>query len=103
MFKLISGTTRQVKLWAFFAGTLPITVLAFICLAYFFGWTDIYHKTLILAGLSFFFVAVLWWWWAIFKIAKLAILIDRTNDNFDSVIQDLREIKKISRDIANSN
>ncbi len=98
MFKIITGTTRQVKLWAFFAGTLPISVLAFICLAYFFGWTDIYHKTLILTGLSFFVIAVLWWWWAIYKIADLAILINGTNEKFDAVKDDLKEIKKdISR------
>lgn len=94
MFNFLKGTKQQVKLWAFFAGTLPIVVLSLLSLTYFLGWADAYHKALIVGTGTFFFVAVLWWWWALYKIADLAILINSTTEKFESVREDLQEIKK---------
>jgi len=94
MFNLLKGTVRQVKMWAFFAGTLPIIVLSLLSLAYFIGWTDVYHRALIVGTTTFFFVAIVWWWWAIYKIADLAILMNITTEKFDSVKSDLQEIKE---------
>lgn len=94
MFKFLKGTTRQVKLWAFFAGTLPIVTLSFLSLSYFIGWDTLYHKALIIGTGTFFFVAVLWWWWAIYRIADLAIIMNTTTEKFESVKQDLQDIKK---------
>jgi len=39
-------------------------------------------------------VAVVWWWWALYKIADLAIVMNNTTEKFDSVRQDIQEIKK---------
>jgi uncharacterized membrane protein YqjE len=94
MFNFLKGTTRQVKLWAFFAGTLPIVVLSFLALSYFVGWDSFYHKAIIIGSGTFFFVAVVWWWWALYKIADLAIVMNNTTEKFDSVRQDIQEIKK---------
>ncbi len=93
MFKFLKGTTRQVKLWAFFAGTLPLSVLSFLGLSYFIGWDTFYHKALIVGTGTFFFLAVVWWWWALYKIADLAIVMNDTTERFESVRRDLQDIK----------
>ena len=94
MIKLLTGTLGQLKFWAILAGTIPMTTLGTLWLAYALGWTDLYHKSLVVGGSIFFFVAVFWWWWSIYKITELVVLLEKSSNTFVEVKTEIKQIKE---------
>lgn len=92
--QFVEKTKREVAWWIRAAWTLPFAALAGLFFLYFIGWGDIYEKTLVVGATMFFSISVYWWWWAIFKIANIAELLQKTVENFEIVKRELKKFKK---------
>lgn len=97
--QLLLETKRQTRWWAYAAWTFPFVALALLGIQEFFSFDDIFRKTLVAIGLTFFCVSVFWWWWAIFKIRDI---VQGFANTLDSLIEVKEEIVKTRQVIEDS-
>ena len=90
------ATNQQVRWWAYAAWTIPFVALAGIFFVDMIGWSEGFHRAVVIGGITFFTVAVYWWWWAIFKLARLSTLLLNTAEELKTIGTELR---KISQDL----
>lgn len=100
---VVKATRTEVKWWSYAAWTLPFVALAAIVLEYYIGYDNWIQKTIWSITLIFFTVSVFWWWWALNKIAVILSALKRSEDDFSSVLYEIKETRKIVRDIDASN
>jgi hypothetical protein len=94
MIKLLTGTLGQIKFWAILAGTIPMSVLGTLWIAYALDLIGLYHNALVVGGSVFFFVAVFWWWWSIYKITELVVLLEKSSNTFVEVKTEIKQIRE---------
>lgn len=92
--QFVQTTEQQVSLWTLAAGTLPFVALAGLFFIHFIGWNNMYEQALTIGAIIFFGVAVFWWWWAIHKISIFARLLKQTVDNFQTIREEISNLKK---------
>lgn len=96
--EIVRQTRTQVKWWAYAAWTMPFVALALLGAEYFLGYDDIFRKTLIAVGVTFFSVSVFWWWWALFKIKDIVNGLSRTIDSLSEVKEEIVKTRKVLED-----
>lgn len=93
-------TLREIKWWAWLAAVAPMSALAIIFFLWVFGYNTVIQELMVIGFATMFSIAVVWWWWALAKIAKVTDTLGRTINSFDSVKQELQEIKKDIKDLG---
>lgn len=94
MLKFKDKKIKEIKIWAWIAAVAPITTLAGLFFVSMIGLDEFYQKALTIGATAMFAFAVTWWWWAIYTMANIATILSNVIDRFDSVKQDLKELKK---------
>jgi hypothetical protein len=96
--EILNQTKRQTRWWAYAAWTMPFVALALLGAEVFFGYNDLFRKTLVAVGVTFFSVSVFWWWWAIFKIRDMVNGLDRTINSLSEVKDEIIKTRKVLED-----
>ena len=96
--KFLEDTKRQTKWWSYAAWTLPFVALALLGIQEFFDFEDLFRRTLVAVGLTFFCVSVFWWWWAIFKIKDMVEGFDKTITSLSEVKEEIVKTRKVIED-----
>lgn len=96
--EILKETKKQVRWWAYAAWTMPFVALALLGAEEFLGYNDVFRKTLIAIGVTFFSVSVFWWWWAIFKIRDMVEGLNRTINSLTEVKEEIVKTRKVLED-----
>lgn len=94
MEQLTDKTLQQLKIWAIIGGVFPMVFLGYLFFISIFGLEETYQQVLVLGSTLMFGISVVWWWWVIRTIFNITTILSRTLDRFDTVKEDLTEIKK---------
>lgn len=86
-------TFKEVTIWDWLARILPLTVLAFVSICYFFDWTDVLGRILEVTAAIFFVFCFIWWYWAIYKIAATVKIMDDIQEGFKALKHEIKEFK----------
>lgn len=87
----------QVKIWDWFARSVPFIIVFASVISYFIGFRD-WNFLYSVCAIFFVCVAVTWWFWVIYTIATIAIVIDNSGKSLKEVINEIKEIKKTIND-----
>lgn len=90
---------KEIKLWAWVAAVLPMTVLSALFLLNFVGFETLYHQILIAGGTIMFTLSCVWWWWALHTIGSITNILGNTLKKFANVDIELDKIKKDLKDL----
>lgn len=90
----INRIIKEVNLWTYAAISLPLIALAGLFFVKFIGFEAWIDKLLVVGATAFFIVSVIWWWWAISKIAFFASVLDKVQQKFSEVKQEVKDIRK---------
>lgn len=83
----------QVKIWDRFAKSSPLLLLLLTTAFYLLGFRDWLLFLYVCIGL-FVSVTAVWWFWVIYSIASLVHIINNSEKNLTSVIEELKQINQ---------
>jgi len=83
----------QVTLWDRFAKVSPAILTIIVVVLYLHGFRqwDLFIDSLFFMGVVVFIV---WWFWAIYTIAVLAYVLDKSSKGLVEVITEIKEVRK---------
>lgn len=87
-------TEKQARYWQYAAWTLPFVALTILLGEILIGYDTLIGITSITIIVTFVATSVFWWWWTISKIVYMMKGSEKIADEFLSIRQELREIKK---------
>jgi len=90
----MNKTEQQARWWRYAAWTAPFVALAIILGEILLGFESLVNITSVSIVVIFVATSVFWWWWAISKIVYMVQCAKRTEENFDTLKDELKEIKK---------
>ena len=93
---------KEIKLWAWAATVLPITLLCILFLVQILGFDAVKQKILVIGGTIMFTLSVIWWWWALHTIGSVTYLLSETLKKFKKVNTELDELKEDIKDIKDT-
>jgi hypothetical protein len=96
-------TYREVTIWDWLGRVLPMVVLALISICYFFEWHTWLDILLEVTVGVFFIVCFIWWYWAIYKIAAMVKYLRQSQKNFQSLLEDLKNLRSSIKNRNNPN
>lgn len=91
---------EEASTWAYAGWTLPFIALSALVFEYLIGWTDAYHKTLVIVAVTFFSISVFWWWWALRKFVIIIDAMRETDDNLADIKRELQKTREAIRDVG---
>lgn len=84
----------EIKTWMYAALALPCIAMLIWLVIHFFGNEIMEHRFALSVLFIFIIVSTCWWWWAMAKFTRVTGYIISTNERFDELLNDLREIKE---------
>jgi len=90
----MNKTEQQARWWKYAAWTAPFVALAIIIGEILLGFKSLINITSVSIVVIFIATSVFWWWWAISKIVYMVQCAKRTEENFDTLKDELKEIRK---------
>jgi len=90
----MNKTEQQARWWKYAAWTAPFVALAIIIGEILLGFKSLINITSVSIVVIFIATSVFWWWWAISKIVYMVQRAKRTEKNFDTLKDELKEIRK---------
>ena len=94
----MNKTEQQARWWKYAAWTAPFVALAIVLGEILLGFDSLVNITSVSIVVIFIATSVFWWWWAISKIVYMIQCANRTEENFRTLKDELKEIK---RDVGN--
>jgi len=88
-------TIRQIRIWAWAAAVLPITVLAIIFFIWQFTPRTVLDYAFLIGKTSMFVIAVVWWWWAMYTMRNLVRHWDITGNKVKELSIDVKDIRSV--------
>ncbi len=83
----------QVRIWDRFAKSSPLLLLLLTGAFYLLGYRDWLLFFYVCVGL-FVSIITVWWFWVIYSIATLVHIINNSEKNLTSVVEELRQINQ---------
>ena len=100
LFHFRDKRVKQIKLWAWAASILPITALSAIFFVWYLGVDTWFNIVMVIILTGVFTTGILWWWWTLHVLKSLFDHWDETGIKVRTVLDDIREIKQILREIV---
>lgn len=94
MVKNLQKIFNETKRWMIAALALPAMALLIWLGIHFIGTENTRHIYALIILSTFAVVSTCWWWWAMSRFHKVTQYIISTNDRFDDILNDIREIKE---------
>lgn len=90
-----TNTIRQIRIWAWAATVLPISALSAMFFVWRFSPATFIDYVFITGEVIMFSIAVIWWWWAMFTMRNLVNHWDKTKENVNDVLIDIKQLKSV--------
>jgi uncharacterized Tic20 family protein len=103
LIKAVQQAATEARYWTYAAWTLPFVALALIIFEHFIGHDDWISITLVGITTTFFSISVYWWWWALNKVVIVMAAMEKNEERFEDVLQEIKQTRQVLREIDDSN